>query len=261
MERAAERNIPDVAVARVSAVLDAFDTDHRELRLSELSRRCGLPKSTTSRLVTELVRYGLLDRDATRLRLGARLAGLGALASRPRDLRATALPYLRDLRETTRQSVHLAVLDGADVLLLAVLRGPDSPPLPARAGSRLPAYACASGKALLAGGGETAAGLVCGQPLTPVGPRTVVAPASLRRQLNQVRAAGLAYESEESGPGVGGVACTVLHADGRPAAAVAVSGWAGRVNPRACGPAVRTVALAIGRAFCPTPTAHRRQCR
>jgi DNA-binding IclR family transcriptional regulator len=260
MERAAERNIPDVAVARVSAVLGAFDADHRELRLSEISRRCGLPKSTTSRLVAELVVYGFLERSGTLLHLGRRLSELGRLGVSRRDLRAVALPYLVDLREATRQSVQLAVLDGADVVPLEILRGRNTPEPPA-SGGRLPAHACAPGKALLACSDEAAVALVCARPLTAVGPRTVLTPESLRRQLSLVRESGLAYESEESGPGVGGVACAILHADGRPVAAVAVTGWSGRLNPRALGPAVRTVALAVGREFCPSTSAHCRQCR
>jgi IclR family acetate operon transcriptional repressor len=260
MERAAERNIPDVAVARVSAVLGAFGPEHRELRLSEISRRSGLPKSTTSRLVTELVAYGFLERSGAHLHLGLRLAELGRLTLRRRDLRAVALPYLVDLREATRQSVQLAVLDGTDVVHLEILRGRNTPEPPA-SGGRLPAHACALGKVLLACSDETAVDLVCARPLAALGPRTVLTPASLRRQLSLVRESGLAYESEESGPGVGGVACAILHADGHPVAAVAVSGWSGRLNPRAIGPAVRTVALAVGREFCPSTSAHCRRCR
>jgi DNA-binding IclR family transcriptional regulator len=254
MERAAERNIPDVAVARVSAVLGAFDVDHRELRLSEISRRCGLPKSTTSRLVAELVAYGFLERSGTLLHLGRRLVELGRLGGCRRDLRAVALPYLADLREATRQSVALAVLDGADVVHLEILRGPNTPAPPA-SGGRVPAHACASGKALLAGGDESAVALVCARPLAVIGPRTVPTPVALRRQLSLVRESGLAYESEESGPGVGGVACAIRHADGRPVAAVSVTGWSGRLDPRAIGPAVRAVALAVGRDFCPSTSA------
>ncbi len=256
MERAAERNIPDVAVARVSAVLGAFDAHHRELRLSEISRRSGLPKSTTSRLVAGLVDYGFLERDGAALHLGVRLFEFGTLAWRRRDLRAAALPFLVDLRETTRQSVHLAVLDGAEVVPVEVLRGGDDPRLPYEVGGRLPAHACAAGKALLACGDEAAVELLCAGPLPAVGPRTVTAPALLRRQLSRIRESGLAYDSEESGPGVGGVAGAILHADGRPIAAVGVSGWTGTLAPHAIGPAVRTVALALGRELCPSGTAH-----
>jgi DNA-binding IclR family transcriptional regulator len=249
-----------MAVARISAVLAAFDARHRELRVTEISRRAGLPKSTTSRLVADLVVYGLLERSGARLRMGIRLFELGELASRQPDLRAIALPHMADLREATWQTVHLAVLEGTEISYVEIMRSGDAPPMPSQVGGRLPAHACAAGKALLARSDEPAVDLVCGRPLRAVGPRTVVAPGLLRRQLGRVRETGLAYDSEESGPGVGSVASAILHADGRPAAAISVSGWTGKLNPRLMGPAVRTVALAIGRELCPSTSAHYRHC-
>ncbi len=141
MERTAERNIPDAVVARVSAVLGAFDERHLQLRVSEISRRAGLPMSTTSRLVAELVGYGFLDRDGSVLRIGARVSGFGELATRRRDLRASALPLLADLRAATGQSVHLAVLAGAEVVYLETLPSGTGPRLPSEVGGRLPAHA------------------------------------------------------------------------------------------------------------------------
>ncbi|MGW4460671.1 IclR family transcriptional regulator [Micromonospora sp. NPDC004704] len=245
--RAAERNIPDMAVARVSAVLGAFDARHRELRVSEVSRRAGLPMSTTSRLVADLVTYGFLERTGPSLRIGVRVFEIGQFAARRRDLRTIAPPYLADLCEATGLSVHLAVLEATDVVYVEVLRGRDAPSMPSEVGGRLPAHASAVGKALLAFSGEPAISLVCDQPLRMVGPRTITAPGLLRRQLVRIRECGVAYESEESGAGVGCVASAVLYADGRPAGAVSVSGWADRLDLRAVGPAVRTVALGISR--------------
>ncbi|MFK3979042.1 IclR family transcriptional regulator [Micromonospora sp. NPDC050397] len=247
--RTAERNIPHMAVARVSALLDAFDEQHRELRVCELARRAGLPKSTTSRLVADLVTYGLLERDGPLLRVGGRLVEFGELAVRGRDLRAVARPYLADLCAATTRTAHLAVLRGTEVVYLETVRAHDARPEPSHVDGRLPAHACAAGKALLAYGGEAAVALVCGRPLEAVGPRTVTAPDLLRRQLARIRESGLAYEDEECQAGFGSVASPVLRADRAAAAAICLSGPVGRLDLRAMGPAVRTVALAVGRAL------------
>ena len=243
MERAAERNTgrttPDAAVARVSAVLDAFDSAHGDLRVAEISRRAGLPMSTTSRLIAELVAYGFLHRTGASLCLGDRLAGWGRLAART-DLRAAARPHLRDLREATRQTVSLVVLDGPDAVTVDALPG-------AAIGRRLPAHACAAGKALLAWAGDAAVGAVTAGPMAAPGPRTVTTPGALRRQLTRIRAGGLAYECEESAAGTGGVAAVVPHPGGPPDAAIAVTGPAGALHLCAAGPAVRVVALAVAR--------------
>jgi DNA-binding IclR family transcriptional regulator len=246
----AERNIPDSGVARVAAVLGAFDALHAELRVSEIARRAGLPKSTTSRLVRDLVGHGFLERDAhdgSLLHMGTRLFEYGELASRHRNLRAVALPYMADLREATRQTVHLAVLDGTEVVYVEILRSKDAPKMGSRVGGRLPAHASAVGKALLAFGDAEAVEAVCAHGLARVGPRTITAPGLFRRELERIRGAGVAYENEETGPGVGCVASAILGADGRPVAAMSISGWCGKLNLRRVGPAVRTAGLAISR--------------
>lgn len=243
----AELGVPDSAVARVAAVLGAFDMQHAELRVSEIARRSGLPKSTTSRLVRDLVDYGFLERDGASLHFGTRLFECGELASRHRNLRAIALPYMADLREATRQTVHLAVLDGVEVVYVEILNSKNAPRMPSRVGGRLPAHASAVGKALLASSEQSAVEAVCAGPLVPVGPRTIAAPGLLRRELARVRDIGLAYESEESGPGVGCVASPIVGAGGRAAAAISVSGWSGKIDLRRMGPAVRTAALAMSR--------------
>jgi DNA-binding IclR family transcriptional regulator len=135
------------------------------------------------------------------------------------------------------------------VVYLETLPGADGPRRPAEVGGRLPAHACAAGKVLLAYAGAAALELLGRAPMAAIGPRTVTAPAALRRHLGHVRQCRLAFQSEESGPGIDCVAGVVLHAGGRPAGAVSVSGRTGRWDARSTGPAVRTVALAIGRAL------------
>src|SRR5664279_612712 len=107
---------PESVLERGMSLLWAFDPDRPELGISELARRTGLPKSTTHRLAGELVRLGLLEQAGPRLRLGLRLFELGQLVPRQRTLRDAALPFMEDLREATQNSVHLAVLEGIEVV-------------------------------------------------------------------------------------------------------------------------------------------------
>jgi DNA-binding IclR family transcriptional regulator len=73
-------------------------------------------KSTAHRLLIELEYWGAVERTAGGVRLGMRLFELGQLAGRQRDLLETAGPFLADLFEATRETVHLAVLDGVEVV-------------------------------------------------------------------------------------------------------------------------------------------------
>ncbi|MEU3274992.1 IclR family transcriptional regulator [Saccharomonospora sp. NPDC006951] len=232
---------------RLTAILTAFRQGDDALGVSELARRCALPKSSVHRLTGHLVASGLLEREGQGVRLGLRLFEIGQLAVRQRGLVDAARPYLADLREATRNTVHLAVLEGTEVVYLDILRGPDAPRLPSRIGGRFPAHATAVGKAILAGSPQSIVDAVVAAGLPRVSGRTVTAPGILRRQLGRIRAEGLAYDREESGVGVVCAASPLYAADGTAVAAISLSGWTNRMRVDRVAPAVRTTALALSR--------------
>jgi IclR family acetate operon transcriptional repressor len=246
--RTGERNTFDSVIGRAAAVLGAFDARHLSLGVSELSRRSGLPKSTTARVAAELATHGFLERtDGSDFKLGTKLFEWGELASRQRKLREVALPYMADLRQVSRQTVHLAVLVGTEVMYVEIVRSRDAPRMPSEVGGRLPAHAAGVGKAMLAFSPDDVVAAVIERGLPAVGPRTITAPGLLLRELRRIRESGIAYESEESGYGVGCAASPILSADGLPVAAMSISGWNGKLDLRRIGPAVKTAALALSR--------------
>lgn len=244
--RPAQQN-DGATVARITALLSAFLPGDGGLGVSELARRTGLPKSTVHRLAGHLVGAGLLERSGTDLRLGLRLFEIGQLATGHRDLVDAARPVLADLRSGTRNTVHLARLEGAEVVYFEVLPGPDAPDLPSRVGGRMPAHATGVGKAILAFSTDETVDRVVSAGLPRLSTRTITSPALLRKQLHRIRSEGVAYEREESGRGTVCVACPVLDADGVPVAAISVAGWSNRMRPERVAPAVRAAALTLSR--------------
>jgi DNA-binding IclR family transcriptional regulator len=237
------------AAGRIASVLDAFRDDRDALTLSELARRAALPKTTTHRLTGELVRCGLLERAGGELRLGLKLFELGQLVPQQRSLRDAARPVMADLREATRHSVNLGILEGADVVYVDILAGPDSPRLPTRVGGRWPAHATAIGKAILAFSDAGTVQVVLDAGLGRISERTITSAELLRAELDRIRESGLGYDFEESRPGLVCVASPVHGAGGAVAGALSVSGWSARLKPDRAGPAVRTAALTISRAL------------
>src|SRR4051812_2019849 len=130
---------------KAALLLDTFYPTGGSFRLAELVVRTGLSKTTAYRLVGNLVELGYLERSQEHYRLGNRLFELGSLVSRRLDLRETALPFLQDLFESTRQTVHFGVRDGFDVVYVERIHGHDSLALPSRIGGRLPLSCTAIG--------------------------------------------------------------------------------------------------------------------
>src|ERR1700753_2531627 len=84
--------LPDSALDRAAAILGAFDAAHRELTLAALVTRCGLPRSTTHRTATTMIRLGWLEKPGDRYRIGNRLFEVASLAPIRVPVREAPLP-------------------------------------------------------------------------------------------------------------------------------------------------------------------------
>lgn len=235
-----ERNVPVSIIGRVSIIFDCFSHRDSTLTVSELARRTGLAKSTTSRLVSELTTYGFLENQGTAITLGLRFFELGQKAVRPHTLRRLTYAHMEGLRRTTGHTVHLAVLDAGQVVYIEILPSRTSPILPSRVGGRLPAHATAVGKAMLAFSDPSVTEEHIESGLVAVGPHTITDPDALRAALWRIRSTGFATEREESGQGVACVAAPILVRDGEPIAGISVSGWTHSIDLQACMAALST---------------------
>lgn len=240
-----ERDIPVSIIGRVSLIFDCFSHVDSSLTVSELARRTGLAKSTTSRLVTELTTYGFLETHGTSITLGLRFFELGQRSVRPHTLRRLTYAHMETLRRTTGHTVHLAVLDAGQVVYIEILPSRTSPTLPSRVGGRLPAHATAVGKAILAFSAPSLTEGLIAQGLTAVGPHTITEPGALRAALWRIRSSGFATEREESAPGVACVAVPILVRDGVPIAGISVSGWIHNMDLDAAMTALRSVSESL----------------
>lgn len=237
----------DTFLRRAVAVLTAFRADDDGLGAAELARRSGLPKSTAHRIALDLVAAGLLERRGPRVRLGLKLFEIGQRVPRQRVLRDAAVPSMSDLREATRQTVHLAVLEGGEVVYVEILGSSGGPRLPSQVGGRLPAHVTGVGKAILAFSPPDVVKSVLAAELVKTSERSVTAPGLLAKELERIRREGVAYDREESGRGIVCAASPVLGPDGFALGALSVSGWSSKMRLAAVAPAVHTAALTLSR--------------
>lgn len=233
-------------IGRVALLLDCLAAGDSP-GISELARRSGLAKTTVHRLVHELAGCGLVEVTGDGARLGMRLFELGQNVPRQRSLTEAALPFMRDLQQATGDTVHLAVLDGGEVVYLQILRGRGTGQLPSRVGGRMPAHATGVGKAILAFAPPEVVSPLIAAGLERRTARTLVAAGALRRELARIRDRGVSFDREESGPGIVCAASPVFGADGVVLAALSLTGRSSRLDLDRVAPAVRTAALALSR--------------
>jgi IclR family transcriptional regulator, acetate operon repressor len=245
--RPAPGPVPNSVLGRTMLLLTAFRPGDTELTLAELCRRTGIPKPTAHRLLGELACWNVVERTPGGIRLGMALFELGQLAPLQRGLREAAAPFLADLFEATRETVHLAVPEGVDVVYVQKLAARNGPRVGSRLGGRMPAYCTGVGKALLAFAPPERLEAVLAAGLARRTPRTVVAPGLLEKELARIRDRGVAEEHEESTVGIACVAAPVLDGGGRAVAAISITGWAHRLDTARLAPAVRTAALGLSR--------------
>ena len=233
-------------LGKVVTVLRAFTIDDHGVSLAELTRRTGLPKPTLHRLLADLVEVRLVERTSAGYLLGGQLFELGMRASVERRLLEVAIPFMEDLYERTHETVHLGVRDGLEVVYVAKIGGHRQARSPSRIGGRMPLHCTAIGKILLSYAGAAVQRDVVEKGLERRTPRTLTAPGLLRGQLERAAETGIAYEHEESAPGIACVAAPILDSDDNAIAALSVAGAVGRFQPEKHAVAVRAAAAAIG---------------
>jgi IclR family KDG regulon transcriptional repressor len=140
------------------------------------------------------------------------------------DVGALARPHLAALAQATGETIHLAVLDGAEIVYLDKFDSPLPVAAYSRVGGRAAAYCVASGKALLA-----AASLDAGALQQRLGTLVAHTKNSITRidalllELERTRARGYAENREEWRLGVCGLGVPVFNARGEAVAAVGMS--------------------------------------
>ena len=231
-------------------VLGTFQADHAELTLSEISRRSGLPLSTSHRLVHELATWGALERSAAgTYHIGLHLWEIASLAPRSLGLREIALPYMEDLYEATHENVQLAVRDGLELVFVERLAGRDAVRVLTRVGGRFALHATGVGLVLLAYAPADVQEQVLTGPLERWTPKTIGDPAQLRRILAEVRQRGYAVSDGQVTTDALSVGVPIRASGEQVVAALSLVVHAGGAQPGALAAAVRAAGRGISRAL------------
>ena len=220
------------SVGTAVRLLKCFSEGEAEIGVTSLAKRLGVAKSTVYRLASTLVAEGMLEqnRDNEKYRLGIALFGLGALVRQRMNLSNEARPYIFDLREATNETVHLAILDHAEIMYVYDLESTQAIRMRANLGERKPALCTAEGRAMLAFQHPEEVEAIIQEGFRPRTPKTLTDPAALRAMLAEVQRLGYAREDEQSELGMRSIAAPIRNAMGRVMGAVGVAGPVQRLS-------------------------------
>ncbi|MFI6094845.1 IclR family transcriptional regulator [Lentzea sp. NPDC051213] len=182
------------SIDKAFALLVELRDMQRGARLSELTTRTGLAKSTTHRLLGALVSFGLVSRVGN-VYLAATpcQGGCAGVDSERRTFLNVLAPFLGDLMVRTGLTASLAVLHGTDVIFTHRVYGHRGMYTSVDNTGREAAHRTAAGRLLLAYDGQTA------RHLTETWAPDPVEEARLTRELLAIRRQHFAVNTTSSG--------------------------------------------------------------
>ena len=249
------------SVERALTILEFLGESPRRWNISELSRRLGIPKSTTHVLMSALERRGYITREGGQRNYTAaiRFYGSGGMPGRRLSLPDRALPHMENLVRETGLTAHLAVRDEEQALYVQKVSGPGSARFDTHVGKRTNSHCTAVGKVLLAHAhGPMLEDLLSRGHLTRHTMNTIASGNELRAELAHVRRVGFAYDDQEEELDVRCIAVPVFDAMGRFNASLGLTGTISQIyedNTRLLIEAARRTAVAIGSNSIRTTTA------
>jgi IclR family acetate operon transcriptional repressor len=221
------------SVDRALSILETLAEDDEGYRLSDLAVRTGLSASTVHRLLATLEsrRFVQFDRAQSKWHVGVRSFTVGASFARRRNFSTQAIPYLRKLRDLTRETANLAVVDDEFIIVLTRMESREIMRSLTQVGGRVAMVTSGVGKAVLATYSDEDVGAVIRHHGMPrLTEKSIVRPGDLFKELEKIRKHGFALDDEEACMGLRCIAAVVYNDCAEPLAAISVSGMTSRLT-------------------------------
>ncbi len=214
------------SVERTLDIVEALAVNRTGIGVTELSKGLNLHKSTVHRLLTTLMvrKYVEQDSESGKYRLSVKLFELGNAVLSKLNMRSHALPFLRELRDRTRETVQLSIVDQNEVLYIDVLESPEKIGVKAAIGERAPLYCTSPGKIWLAGLPDDRFNEVLrGIDFKSHTPATITSLDRLKDEVAKARETGVARDLGEYDEDLRGMASAIKNYRGRIIACISLA--------------------------------------
>lgn len=252
------------SLERGLAIIRVFSAERPALTVTEIAEATGLTRAAARRFLLTLVELGYVATDGRYYELTPRVLELGYAFLSGLSFPEVALPRIERLVAEVGEASEAAILDGHEVVYVVRVPGPALMTIAVNVGARMPAYATALGRVLLAGlPDDRVAELLDEVEPKALLPRTITDRGELRAEIRRVREQGYALVDQELEEGLVAIAAPVHDRTGRVVAALNLSTHVGRKSAeelRAIVPALQRAAAEIegDLAVAPAPRQQRR---
>jgi DNA-binding IclR family transcriptional regulator len=235
-------------------LLEALAHSDRPRGVTELARELGWNKSNVHRSLATLVSLGYVRKNPETggYEMSLRLWELGSRIINRLSLKPAAFPFMQRLAERTRETVHLSILDGLDVVYVDKIDSPEPVRAYSTVGGRAPAYCVATGKAMLAFQPDAVLAGLRFSNLKAHTEWTITKKEAFLEEMERIRQTGYSVNRGEWRSAVRGLAAPIFGAGNRPVAAIGLSGPRARLNEgrtRQFVPLILAAGEAISREF------------
>jgi IclR family transcriptional regulator, acetate operon repressor len=246
----AERDGGVQSLNRALCLLDVLAENDEGLSLTGLAKTVSLPPSSVHRLLTTLQRKRFVRFDPATMtwRVGVQAFVVGNAFARSREVAPIAMPYMRQLREKTGETVNLYVPNGGQAICIAQVQSQQVIRAISRPGGSVPLHRSAAGKAILARMTEAEVdewldkqGAAGGEAVSARSRR------KLHSDLGRIRARGYALDDEEVAIGLRCIATAIVDEHGVAHGALSIAGPTARLTDDRLPQLVESV-LATGQA-------------
>ncbi len=217
-------------------ILNIIGKAGKPLLLNDIAEHFTIDRSSVFRLVSTLVKTGFVIQNAEtkQYSLGYRVLELSGAFSNASYIESLIRPVMKRLLAKTNQNTHLAVLDGKEVIFIAVEQPKDHLSLNISVGTREPSTVTALGKSLLAyTAPDELKRILPTTKLKKYTKKSVGSISELKKDLKKIQSLRLAMDDEEYRTGIVCFAAPVFDHNGKAIYSLGISGLRDALKPRA----------------------------
>lgn len=220
------------SIDRAVAILECFNEEKKELKLSEISEKLDLNKSTVHGIITTLKYHGFIsqDEETQKYKLGLRFIEFGDLVMNSINIRNASLPVIDEICCKIEETVHIGMLDGLDVVWIEKKECNKSIKTSTKIGARVPAYTTADGKTILSYLDKNKINGYLPKRIPKYTKNTITNKSEFIKKLEEIKKNGYTVDNEEFVEGIKCVAAPIFDHEGNVKFSISTTGPAFRMT-------------------------------